>query len=511
MNYQTNTENLKLLVPLLLITLLLPSSVISQNYLGLWNRGGEQKIWADAEWSSFALKNNELIKDGYYLNDIEIGVVKGVRRFSGIWKQQNVPNKIEVNVSWSTLAARWRENLDLGYRMLDLEIYQSGSETRYIGIWSPQTAEQKILTDVAWADFRSKWEEFADDGFRLMDIEVYRRNGTYNYAGVWQEGGGNYRLQVDLTEADLRNAQIRSQEEKLSIVDIECYIKNGATYYTAVWRDGRQEEKLVQAPWNRFLTEIQNMEDNGMTLSDIEIEGVQRVLTVSSPISSPIVSTPPPSRPTPDVVPVSKTNDVIGSDKLENPQSIDPPAAEDKTTDFLVQIDDGDNIVGKEIKEPSKPNIFRRMLPGISTPDEEILGEGLDRNDVATNNNQPSAEETPPAEEEEPPAPEEPEIKTTGKPEFGKASYYADKFQGRPTASGEPFDQNQYTAAHKTLKFGTRIRVTNTANNKSVIVRVNDRGPFTPGRIVDLSRVASNEIGGVQAGIIDVKLEVLKD
>jgi len=98
-----------------------------------------------------------------------------------------------------------------------------------------------------------------------------------------------------------------------------------------------------------------------------------------------------------------------------------------------------------------------------------------------------------------------------GKPQHGKASYYADKFQGRPTASGEPFDQKKYTAAHRTLKFGTMIRVTNVANNKSVVVRVNDRGPFTPGRIVDLSRVASTEIGGVQAGIIEVKLEVLED
>ncbi len=83
-------------LPLVFILLLLPSSMFSQNYLGLWNRGGEQKIWADAEWSSFALKNNDLIKDGYYLNDIEIGIVKGVRRFSGVWKKQNIPNKIGI-------------------------------------------------------------------------------------------------------------------------------------------------------------------------------------------------------------------------------------------------------------------------------------------------------------------------------------------------------------------------------------------------------------------------------
>ena len=72
--------------------------------------------------------------------------------------------------------------------------------------------------------------------------------------------------------------------------------------------------------------------------------------------------------------------------------------------------------------------------------------------------------------------------------ENAHASYYHDKFNGRKTASGEKFDNNLYTAAHKTLKFGTKIRVTNTVNDSSVIVTVNDRGPFVKGRELDLSK-----------------------
>jgi len=91
----------------------------------------------------------------------------------------------------------------------------------------------------------------------------------------------------------------------------------------------------------------------------------------------------------------------------------------------------------------------------------------------------------------------------------GKASYYADKYQGRSTASGEPYDKKAMTGAHRKLAFGTRVRVTNTQNGKSVIVRINDRGPFTKGRIIDLSRAAFNAIGNTAAGVLPVSIEVV--
>lgn len=97
----------------------------------------------------------------------------------------------------------------------------------------------------------------------------------------------------------------------------------------------------------------------------------------------------------------------------------------------------------------------------------------------------------------------------TGYNETGKASFYAMKFQSRKTASGELFDQSANTAAHKKLPFGTKVKVTNVKNGKSVIVRINDRGPFVRGRIIDLSRSAFSSIGNTSAGVIDVKIEVV--
>ena len=91
----------------------------------------------------------------------------------------------------------------------------------------------------------------------------------------------------------------------------------------------------------------------------------------------------------------------------------------------------------------------------------------------------------------------------------GKVAHYGAKFNGRKTASGEVFNVNAMTMAHKTLPFGTRVKVTNLANKKSVVVRVNDRGPTNPDRIGDLTTGAARKIGMTKAGVVDARLEVV--
>lgn len=93
----------------------------------------------------------------------------------------------------------------------------------------------------------------------------------------------------------------------------------------------------------------------------------------------------------------------------------------------------------------------------------------------------------------------------------GVASYYGKRFHGRLTANGERFDMGELTAAHKTLPFGSRVQVTNPRNGKSVVVRINDRGPYVHGREIDLSRRAAREIGLIQRGHGEVELILLQD
>jgi rare lipoprotein A (peptidoglycan hydrolase) len=92
----------------------------------------------------------------------------------------------------------------------------------------------------------------------------------------------------------------------------------------------------------------------------------------------------------------------------------------------------------------------------------------------------------------------------------GMASWYGERFHGRKTASGEVYDMHAMTAAHKTLPFGTMVRVTDIESRKTVIVRITDRGPFTKGRVIDLSYAAAGELDMIQAGVVPVRVDIVQ-
>ena len=93
----------------------------------------------------------------------------------------------------------------------------------------------------------------------------------------------------------------------------------------------------------------------------------------------------------------------------------------------------------------------------------------------------------------------------------GKASYYASRHHGRRTASGERLNNNAFTAAHRELPFGTRVKVTNLSNERSVEVRITDRGPHGRGRLIDLSQAAAKQLDMLRAGVVQVRVESLDD
>ncbi len=103
------------------------------------------------------------------------------------------------------------------------------------------------------------------------------------------------------------------------------------------------------------------------------------------------------------------------------------------------------------------------------------------------------------------------DIDPRGYDETGVASYYGARHHGKRTASGEPFNQHALTAAHRKLAFGSRVLVTNLSNNKSVVVRINDRGPHTRGRLIDLSRQAAQQLGMLRSGTAKVRVQGLND
>ena len=103
------------------------------------------------------------------------------------------------------------------------------------------------------------------------------------------------------------------------------------------------------------------------------------------------------------------------------------------------------------------------------------------------------------------------DVDPRGYDETGTASYYGATHHVKCTASGEPFDQYAMTAAHRQLPFGTRVKVTNLKNDKSVVVRINDRGPHTRGRLIDLSRGAADKLGMLRSGTARVRVQALNN
>jgi rare lipoprotein A len=108
-------------------------------------------------------------------------------------------------------------------------------------------------------------------------------------------------------------------------------------------------------------------------------------------------------------------------------------------------------------------------------------------------------------------APSQSTAKESSGPQTGICVYYSDRFQGRPLASGEKYDKAAMTAAHKTLPFGTMVKITNLKNNKSVVVRVNDRGPHgSKERIIEVTSRAAEELDMIKDGKVKVQIEVVK-
>jgi len=159
---------------------------------------------------------------------------------------------------------------------------------------------------------------------------------------------------------------------------------------------------------------------------------------------------------------------------------------------------------------PNRPLITREVSPSesqtgdLSTDEPSTHAVPPEIPPIAKVPSPPQIEPAPPIASI--PAPAEPTMIETG-----LASWYGPKFHGRRTASGEVFNQEKFTAAHRTLPWGSRVRVTNLDNGKSVDVRINDRGPFGKGRIIDLSRAAARALDIVIRGITTVRIEWLSD
>ena len=173
-------------------------------------------------------------------------------------------------------------------------------------------------------------------------------------------------------------------------------------------------------------------------------------------------------------------------------------------------LDDFEAIDPLDLVLPSEPvSAVELVEPSIEAPADPFTADPVTA-EPQTADPQTAIAEPEPAARPTPPEPPKPVVPLVISTHSGEASWYGPGFYGNRTASGEVFRPGTMTAAHRTLPFGTRVRVTNLWNGRKAVVRINDRGPFSGDRVIDLAHGAASELGLTSSGIAQVRLEVLR-
>ncbi len=390
--------------------------------------------------------------------------------YSGVWIAGK-DRKLWADANWISFKSKWEELNNQGYRLIDIETAVVNGERHYSGVWEEGSDAYKLWVGMDWQTLKSRWDQLKSQNLRLVDLEVYTENGQRQFIGVWRQGTYRQKILVDATLESLKATDKKLRKQDYRLTDVEAYLQNGQHKYAGVWNEGNYLTLMLTGLNVATFQQIaEGLRENDFRLIDVEI------------------------------VPEDGEETYIGLWR--------------------------EGSVRQEVLSHLPWQQFLREWKQLR--DNQMVLEDLEvsvngAGSVFTTNTPvaPPLDETPPARTQNPPSSPpttssgtEPEVDDEPQPvdvQYGKASYYADKFHGKPTASGELYDRNKLTAAHRTLPFGTRCRVTNLANGKSVIVRINDRGPHVDTRVIDLSYKAAKQIGLVQAGLADVKVEVLPD
>ncbi len=409
-------------------------------------------------------------------------------RYNGIWNKGETDHKIWVNSDWESFKKKWDELGEQGYRPVDIEVTRVGNEKKYSGLWHRGSGNYEIWVDADWESFKARFDEWAALGMHLIDWEIYVDRERHKFTGIWRAGAVQQKMVYDLNWESLPQLNAQFSAKGLNLIDIESYEKGNKREYAGIWSadGGSPALPLNFMTWAEFNTTSEAFEKNGLALVDMESFGSGK--------NTVFIGIWRQDTELQKLLAGADWNSYLGTWRtLQNTGyqlvDIEPTTSGGALT-----------VTPTTPASPTTPTTSQPKIPDNNFPDTP----GSTTPPVAGTNPGSGTGTPPPA--TTPPA----ETPTTGAVEFGKASYYGDNFQGRKTASGEPYDRDKLTCAHRTYPFGTQLKITNVANDRSVIVRVNDRGPHVKERVVDLSHEAAYRLDGIRSGIIDVKVEPVK-
>ncbi len=393
--------------------------------------------------------------------------------YSGIWLTGDADYKVWSDANWKSFHAKWDELRNQNYRLVDIETILGDGERRYFGIWHSGFDLSRLWVGINWFTFKEKWDEARADGLRLVDVEIYHDRQGRKFIGVWREGFHDEEFVFDQTWDNFQKKWNELNEANFRLIDFEIYYINGDLRYAGVWQSGESNDLFLHdLPWDKFEEINIKLSEGKMRLVDLEMHPVSKGVKSFSGL----------------------WYREAGSQRI---------LAEQGWNAFLDKIRswprEGYALV--DLETESRESVFYAGAgdaSSSSTGRNDYSSSSSGHSSSSSNSSSGSTVSPPP------PSDDTSGYIVAGGEERGKASYYADKFHGRKTASGELYDKNAMTTAHRTHAFGTLLKVTNETTGQSVVVRVNDRGPHVPSRVVDLSRAAAVKVDAITMGIIDV-------
>jgi rare lipoprotein A len=413
--------------------------------------------------------------------------------YTGVWQKGNTDQKIWVNSDWDSFNKKLDELGSQGYRPTDLELLQKNGAISYSALWDKADGNAKIWIDADWESFQARFDSWTNAGYYLADLEVTFEFGRHRFSGIWLPGSRTQKIVYDANWESLPKISKEMLMKGLYLVDIETYEKNGHREYAGLWTNEGNAPGLPFnfLSWKELEALNKTLNKNGFVLTDVEVYGDKNPVYLGLWRA------------------LGKADQQMGSGmdwssfskKLKNFEKQGYALIDLEVTGKPSVIAATPNTPAKKPnqKPPQKPtdNFADNNFPVGDTPPPPISDNPTDSQPARGRDVSPD-----PPRSQLPPA--------SAQVEYGKASYYGDNFQGKKTASGEPYDKDKLTCAHRTHPFGTLLKVTNLKNQRSVIVRVNDRGPHVQGRVVDVSHEAAYRLDAIRDGIFDVKVEVVK-
>jgi hypothetical protein len=238
------------------------------SYSGVWRAGNDAHyLWANASWTSFRAKWEELNSQNLRLADLNINVVGSEPKFSGVWRAGAGAHYLWVNATWDSFRAKWQELAAQNLRLTVLKVYSVGGQRRFAGVWRAGSDAHYLWVGVDWENFRAKWQELSAQNLRLVDFEAYEVNGQLRYAGAWRAGTGAHYFWANASWTSFRSKWQELSALGLRLTVIKSYFSGGQRRWAGVWRPGTDGHYLwANVRWENFVSKWRELNAKGLRL-----------------------------------------------------------------------------------------------------------------------------------------------------------------------------------------------------------------------------------------------------